>query len=117
MERIEPKPLKGNILKGSISDLRIAESKIKNYLTESEFCETTTYSFISPKKYDKMNFNEDSALKEYIKILNPLGEDFSSMRTTLLPNLIEVIGKNINYGTKKEGFMRLEMYLSLMNSQ
>ncbi|SHI74257.1 phenylalanyl-tRNA synthetase beta subunit [Dethiosulfatibacter aminovorans DSM 17477] len=101
MERIEPKPLKGNILKGSISDLRKVEARIKNYLTESEFCETTTYSFISPKKYDKMNFNEDSALREYIKILNPLGEDFSSMRTTLLPNLVEVIGKNINYGTKK----------------
>lgn len=101
LEKIEPKPLKGNILKGNISELRKTESKIKNYLTESEFSEITTYSFISPKKYDKMNFNEDSQLRQYIKILNPLGEDFSSMRTTLLPNLIEVIGRNMNYGTKK----------------
>jgi phenylalanyl-tRNA synthetase beta chain len=101
LEKIKPMPLKGKILKGNISELRKTEYRIKNYLTESEFSEITSYSFISPKKYDKMNFNEDSELRQYIEILNPLGEDFSSMRTTLLPNLIEVIGKNMNYGTKK----------------
>jgi phenylalanyl-tRNA synthetase beta chain len=99
-ENIEPKPLKGILLKGNKSEMRIFEDGIKNYLSQSEFCEIMTYSFISPKKYDLMNFSEDSNLREYIRIINPLGEDFSSMRTTLLPNMIEVISKNLNYGNK-----------------
>jgi phenylalanyl-tRNA synthetase beta chain len=99
-ENIEPKPLKGILLKGNKSEMRMFEDSIKNYLSQSEFCEIMTYSFISPKKYDLMNFSEDSNLREYIRIINPLGEDFSSMRTTLLPNMIEVISKNLNYGNK-----------------
>jgi len=99
-ENIEPKPLKGVLLKGDKSNLRCFEDGIKNYLSQSEFCEIMTYSFISPKKYDLMNFAEDSHLREAVQIINPLGEDFSSMRTTLLPNMLEVISKNINYGSK-----------------
>jgi len=63
--------------------------------------EITTYSFISPKEYDKFNMEKNNNLRNYVEIDNPLGEDFSSMRTTLLPNMLKVVSKNSNYGIKK----------------
>ncbi len=45
--------------------------------------EVMTYSFISPKVYDKIKVKPDSELRDYIKLINPLGgEDYSVMRTT-----------------------------------
>ena len=69
-------------------------NKAKNYLVSQGFYEAVTYSFVSPKDYDAFGLTEES--KELIKILNPLGEDLSVMRTTLLPSLIKVIVNNLN---------------------
>src|SRR6056297_1216702 len=98
---IPPKPLKGNILKGSKSELRKVEDKSKEILYGLGLYEITTYSFISPKEYDRFLVEEKNLLRNYVEISNPLGEDFSSMRTTLLPNMLKVISKNSNYGIKK----------------
>jgi phenylalanyl-tRNA synthetase beta chain len=100
-EKIEPKALNGDILKGTRSDLANLEEDIKNYLSGIGFCEITTYSFISPKKYGMMNVSQSSDLNRDIRIVNPLGEDFSSMRTTLLAGMLDVVAKNLNYGNKK----------------
>ena len=99
-EKIQPQALKGDILKGTRSDLANMEESIKNYLSGIGFCEITTYSFISPKKYAMLNISKNSDLIRDIRIINPLGEDFSSMRTTLLPGVMDVVSKNINYGNK-----------------
>ena len=69
-------------------------NKAKNYLVSQGFYEAVTYSFVSPKDYEAFGLTEES--KELIKILNPLGEDLSVMRTTLLPSLIKVIVNNLN---------------------
>src|SRR6056297_3207808 len=98
---IPPKPLKGNILKGSKSELRKVEDKSKETLYGLGLYEITTYSFISPKEYDKFNVGKGDSLRNYVEISNPLGEDFSSMRTTLMPNMLKVISKNSNYGIKE----------------
>ena len=58
--------------------------------------EIATFSFISPKCYDKICLPEDSALRNYVLITNPLGEDTSSMRTTALPSMCEVLARNYN---------------------
>jgi phenylalanyl-tRNA synthetase beta chain len=100
-EKIQPQALKGDILKGTRSDLANLEEGIKNYLSGIGFCEITTYSFISPKKYGMMNASQNSDLNRDIRIINPLGEDFSSMRTTLLAGMLDVVAKNLNYGNKK----------------
>ena len=60
----------------------------------SEIC---TYSFVSPKSCDMICLPEDSPLRESIKIINPLGEDTSIMRTTAIPSMIEVLAKNYAY--------------------
>ncbi|MDW7668502.1 MAG: phenylalanine--tRNA ligase subunit beta [Bacillota bacterium] len=98
---IPPKPLKGNILKGSKSELRKVEDKSKDILYGLGLYEITTYSFISPKEYDRFLVEDNNPLRNYVEISNPLGEDFSSMRTTLLPNMLKVISKNSNYGIKE----------------
>ncbi len=111
---IPPKPLKGNILKGSKSELRKVEDKSKDILYGLGLYEITTYSFISPKEYDRFLVEENNSLRNYVEISNPLGEDFSSMRTTLLPNMLKVISKNSNYGIK-EG-MLFEIGNTFLNS-
>ena len=94
LENIVSKPLQGNIRKGRKSEKREIEDEIKNIACGMGLYELTTYSFISPKSYNNINAAEDSALRQYIKILNPLGEDFSSMRTTLMSNMMDVIQRN-----------------------
>jgi phenylalanyl-tRNA synthetase beta chain len=58
--------------------------------------EIMTYSFISPKYYDKIRMPIDSPLRKSITISNPLGEDTSIMRTTALPSMLEVLARNYN---------------------
>ncbi len=58
--------------------------------------EIMTYSFISPKYYDKIQMQADSPLRKSITISNPLGEDTSIMRTTALPSMLEVLSRNYN---------------------
>ncbi len=62
--------------------------------------EIITYSFISPNYYNKIRLPEDSPKRDSYKILNPLGEDTSIMRTTTLPSMLEIISRNFNYRNK-----------------
>lgn len=59
--------------------------------------EISTFSFISPKAYDKIRLSKDSPLRNSVTILNPLGEDTSIMRTTVLPSMLEVLARNYNH--------------------
>ncbi len=59
----------------------------------SEIC---TYTFISPKMYDKICLPADSKLRSSIVITNPLGEDTSIMRTTALPSMLDILSRNYN---------------------
>lgn len=68
----------------------------KNYLVSQGFNEAITYSFISEKDYDALNLDKNSDEYKFVKILNPLGEDVSVMRTTLIPSMLKVIASNLN---------------------
>ena len=63
--------------------------------------EIITYSFISPTYYDKIRMPADSPLRDSLRILNPLGEDTSIMRTTILPSMLEILTRNYNYRNKE----------------
>ncbi|MDU5106253.1 phenylalanine--tRNA ligase subunit beta [Clostridium sp.] len=56
--------------------------------------QSISYSFISPKVFDKINLPMDSELRKVIKIKNPLGEDYSVMRTTTIHSMMECLGRN-----------------------
>ena len=72
------------------------EKKLSRLLMANGCYEVETYSFISPKYYDKINLPEDSDLRRSVVITNPLGEDTSVMRTTCVPSMLEVIARNYN---------------------
>lgn len=80
---------------------------IKNYLVDKGLYQTLTYSFISPKMYDTFGLNADSELRQSVKILNPLGEDVSIMRTTLAYSLLEVVSKNLARNNKDLGIFEV----------
>lgn len=93
---IESKPLIGTLTRGEKPYGRRIEDKTKSILKGLGLNEVMTYSFISPKAYDKINLPENSVLRDYIRLMNPLGEDYSVMRTTLIPNMLELLSRNFN---------------------
>lgn len=58
--------------------------------------EAYTYSFASPKAFDKINLPCGSELRKAVAIVNPLGEDYGIMRTTTLPGMLEALATNYN---------------------
>lgn len=72
------------------------EDFTKKILTTNGANEITTYSFVSPRQYDMLNVSKDSILRNKVELLNPLGEEYSVMRTTLVANMLEVLGRNFN---------------------
>ncbi|MBR1993404.1 MAG: phenylalanine--tRNA ligase subunit beta, partial [Firmicutes bacterium] len=56
--------------------------------------EIQTYSFVSPKGVDNVRIGEDSWERAFVRLLNPLGEENSVMRTILTPNMMEVLARN-----------------------
>ena len=69
----------------------------------AEFCgfsQGMTYSFESPKVFDKLLIPADSKLREAIQIMNPLGEDYSIMRTTSLNGMLTSLATNYNRRNK-----------------
>ena len=72
------------------------EDLIKETMIACGLCETYTFSFTSPKVFDKLNLPADSELRKAVVISNPLGEDYSIMRTTTIPDMLAVISTNYN---------------------
>ena len=100
-DNIEPKKLKGTLTVGRKPIFRNVEDRIKNQLIGLGYSEFMTYSFVSPSSYEKANYKEDE--KNIIKILNPLGEDYSIMRTTMIPSMIDALSKNYARGNVNVG--------------
>lgn len=68
--------------------------KVIEIMVASGVNQSISYSFVSPKVFDKVNIPVDSELRNVVKIKNPLGEDYSVMRTTTLPSIMESLGRN-----------------------
>ncbi len=83
--------------------IRIAE----NAMTALGCYEIATFSFISPKYFDKINLDQNSKLRSAETIMNPLGEDTSVMRTTTLPSMLEILSKNYNNRNENAKFFEI----------
>ncbi len=77
------------------------EQKARDIAEYCGFSQGMCYSFESPKVYDKLLIPEDSALRKAITIANPLGEDFSIMRTTSLNGMLVSLSTNFNRRNKE----------------
>ncbi len=82
------------------SPVQKAENTIGALCRTAGYNEIITYSFISPTYYDKIHLPANSPLRNSLRILNPLGEDTSIMRTTTLPSMLEILTRNYNYRNK-----------------
>ena len=86
---------------GGYTPVQQLERKIGECCRSMGLDEIITYSFISPTYYDKIRMPEDSPLRDSLRILNPLGEDTSIMRTTILPSMLEILTRNYNYRNRE----------------
>lgn len=91
-----PNTIIRGVADAQLTEKQKLERKIANAMTALGAYEITTYSFISPKYFDKIRLPENSPLRKPVVITNPLGEDTSVMRTTLLPSMCEVLARNYN---------------------
>ena len=93
---IVSKLISGETTQGGKTREQKIEDRAKEVLSSSGLYECITYSFVSPSDFDKINIPKDSGLRKVVKILNPLGEELSIMRTTLIPSMLDVLSHNYN---------------------
>ncbi|MBW2518746.1 MAG: phenylalanine--tRNA ligase subunit beta [Deltaproteobacteria bacterium] len=78
------------------SHLQLA-NLIRNSMIKTGFSEVINYSFINPLQIEKLGLSTDDKRQNGVKLLNPLSEDQSVMRTSLIPSLLEVVARNLAY--------------------
>ena len=98
---IEPSLLSGKetTLGGRTYSQNIVE-KICNTLVSNGYFEAITYSFESPSELDNLNLPADSVLRRQVKISNPLGDDTSVMRTSMVPSMLRIASRNSSRGVQ-----------------
>ncbi|MBE5764271.1 MAG: phenylalanine--tRNA ligase subunit beta [Clostridiales bacterium] len=84
------------ITNGGKTQRQLNEDRLKNALIAKGFNETLTYSFVSEKDYETFGLDKDAPENAHVKIMNPLGEDMSVMRTTLIPSMVYNMVRNLN---------------------
>ena len=89
--------MRGQTTLGGFSEEEKLERQLGGMCRAMGYDEIITYSFISPTCYDKIRWCADDPRRQSFKILNPLGEDTSIMRTTVLPSMLEILTRNYNY--------------------
>ncbi len=91
---IESTPFVGAVKAGALTPRQAFKARVHQLVTGMGFMQSNTFSFVSPKNDDKIKLAEDSPLRSHVVISNPLGEDTSVMRTSLIPGLLEVLSHN-----------------------
>ena len=86
--------------RGGYSPKMLFESACGKACRALGYNEIITYSFVSPEIFDRIRLPEDSALRDPMRIQNPLGEDTSVMRTTALPSMLDILSRNMAYRNK-----------------
>ncbi len=91
---------RGETTQGGYTPAQQAERRLGALCRACGYSEIITYSFISPTAYDRIGWAPEEPLRQSLKILNPLGEDTSIMRTTTLPSMLETLARNYNYRSR-----------------
>ena len=89
---------KAKVTGGGLNDEQKKELHLKNVLRVQGYSEAYNYSFYSPKDFDLMKLPEDAAERNAVKILNPISEELSLMRTFLAPSMLGNAVRNIRRG-------------------
>jgi len=92
---------------GHLSHDFVIQNDIRSSMLASGYSESMTFSFESPKAFDKMLLPADDPLRTCITIMNPLGEDYSIMRTSLFNGLMTSLATNYNKRNKQAALFEL----------
>ena len=95
-DKIEATDIRGAATQGGYSEKTLFVQKLGTACRAMGYTEVVTYSFVSPSSLDKIKVPADSPLRDNYRILNPLGEDTSVMRTTALPSMLGVLSTNLS---------------------
>ena len=94
-DHIISRPLSGVLTRGTKTKQHLMSDTVKEILVSLGLNEIATYSFISQKAYDMLGISSENT----VKLINPLGEDYSIMRTQLVSSMLTVMGTNFNKGS------------------
>lgn len=91
---------KGEATQGGVSYETTIQNILRTVVEQFGFSEGMTYSFESPKVFDKLLIPADGKLRQAIEIANPLGVDYSMMRTSPLNGMLSSLSTNYNHRNK-----------------
>lgn len=97
---IETTLMRGATTMGGYSDERKLENAAGAAARALGYSEIITYSFVSPSSFDAIRIPADSPLRKTVKLVNPLGEDTSIMRTVILPSMLDILSRNFAFKNK-----------------
>ena len=95
-DHVKATRMRGEVRRGTLLPERIKSDRVKRLLTAASLREIVTYSFISGKALDALNLPQEDPRRRMITLLNPLGEEYSAMRTQLVTNMLTVLATNYN---------------------
>lgn len=83
---------------GGLNEAQKTQEKCRRTLQHEGFMEACTYSFFSPRDFDLLRLPAEAPERCAIRILNPIGEDLSVMRTILAPSMLSNVVRNVRRG-------------------
>ena len=81
---------------GRQDEKTVFNNRVKDALVGMGLYEILNYSFISPRWLDHLGLADNDPRRNVVKLRNPLGEDTSVMRTTLVPSMLNTVAANLN---------------------
>ena len=108
-DRIPSTLFAGEMVQGELTERQRFERAVGETCRALGFDEAVTHSFFSPKMYDKIALAPACPRRISTTILNPLGEDFSIMRTTSLPSMLDTLSRNHSFRNKSASLFELAM--------
>ena len=104
---IETTLMRGTTTMGGYNAEQLLENAAGAAARSLGFSEIITYSFVSPSTFDAIRIPADSPLRKTVKLVNPLGEDTSIMRTVILPSMLDILSRN--YAFKNQNVKLYEL--------
>lgn len=92
---------------GGLNDAQKQLLKLKNTLCKQGYFESVFYSFFSPKDLDMIHLSQEAPERNAIRIINPISEDLSLMRTVLAPSMINAVVRNLRRGNTEGRFFEI----------
>ncbi|GAB6099164.1 phenylalanine--tRNA ligase subunit beta [Halanaerocella petrolearia] len=93
-DEIEPANSKAEVKQGKKTLAQKLADKTRTILTNLGLFEAQNYSFTNPKAFDQLNLSKDHSLRDVIQLNNPVSEEHTVMRTTLLSDVLDNIAVN-----------------------